>query len=57
MEVKYEMSFDTRTISRNVYSVTDVLKDVGGLSTSLLSGFAFVVMGLNWNKDKFEFGI
>jgi hypothetical protein len=57
MEVKYEMSFDTRSISRNVYGVTDVLKDVGGLSTSLLSGFAFLVMGLNWNKDKLEFGI
>lgn len=57
MELKYEISFDTRSVYRNVYSLTDVLKDVGGLSTSLLSGLAFVVMLLNWNKDRYEFGV
>ena len=56
-EVKYEMNFDVLSIYRNVYSALDVLKDVGGLSTSVLSFFGIVVMILNYHKEKFEYGI
>ena len=57
MEVKYEFNFDTRQVHRDIYGVTDVLKDVGGLSTSLITGFSVLVMLLNWNKDMVEYGI
>ena len=50
-EVKYEMNYDVLSIYRNVYSILDVLSDVGGLSTSVLSFFGLVVFYLNYKKE------
>ena len=56
-EVKYEMNFDVLSIYRNVYSALDVLKDVGGLSTSVMAFFGLIVYYLNYHKEKYEYGI
>ena len=41
--------------SRDVYSALDVLKDVGGLSSSLMTTFTVLVFILTFNKDRFEY--
>ena len=57
MEIKYEMHYDKHTISREVYGLSDVLKDVGGMATATLGIMSFIVLLLNWNKDSLDFGI
>ena len=54
-EVKFEVSFDSKLIERNVYNVFDVLKDAGGLSSSLFSGFTLIVLAVTFNNDRIKY--
>ena len=47
--VRFDMSLDAHTINRSVYTLLDVLGDVGGLSGSLFALFNVLVVILNLN--------
>ena len=50
-----EVSFDVTKYERDVYSAADVLRDVGGLSSSVISGFTVLVLILTYNRDRFKY--
>ena len=54
-EIRYEVSYDTVTFERDVYSALDVLRDVGGLSSSLISLFTVIVLVLTYNRDRLQY--
>ena len=46
------MSKDKKVLERNIYTVLDLLSDIGGVQGLLVSTFTFLVACLN--KDHFE---
>ena len=54
MTIRFDVMFDILFFQRQVYSFTDVLKDVGGLSTSMMSFFTISVMILTYQKDRLD---
>ena len=52
MEISIEMNLDQKTIARTGYTILDVLSDVGGIQSILISGFG-ILIGV-WNYSNFE---
>ena len=48
MEITVEMSLDSRVIERTGYTMLDLLSDIGGVQTILLSVFSFLVNFWNY---------
>ena len=52
MRLYFELSRDKTLLERNVYTVLDLLSDIGGIQGLLVSFFALIVSTLN--TDRFE---
>ena len=53
MQIVYEMSLDETEVHRIVYSFFDLLKDVGGLTTSLITIIGGTVFILIYDYEKY----
>ena len=51
-DVHFEMGKEKKVLQRNIYSVMDLLSDIGGVQSLLFAVFAFTVTCLN--TDHFE---
>ena len=52
LSITVEMNLDLMTYERTIYTMFDLLSDIGGLSSILISIFA--VIASTWNYDKFD---
>ena len=47
--ITFEMDFDLQVVERDIFTILDLLADLGGLTSILISGFAGIVAIFNWD--------
>ena len=52
MDITIEMNRDQVTLSRNVYTILDVLADIGGIQSIIVS--VIVIFSSFWNYGHFD---
>ena len=55
MSFGFEMDPDLIVVQRNIYTILDVLGDIGGFMSILLSGLSFLIALWNYNNYEYHF--
>ena len=55
--ISYSLSRNTLRVRRTVYGIFDLMGDVGGVSTSIMTSLMAFVYVIGFNRDKLEFAL
>ena len=55
MSISIEMDLDLIEVQRNLYTILDLLSDIGGFTSIFLSGLSFLIALWNFNNYEYHF--
>ena len=55
MTISFELDPDRTVVQRNIYTILDLLSDIGGFTSILISALSFLIALWNYNNYEYHF--